>query len=100
FGPSWLVLFGAGGGVAQVWLSPHPKFRRDPVRFGSKFTSSLQFGPFSVTWDGPSLGGRPNRTCSGVRTCIRTDSSSRSHRTDCLTAASRPSSSGVLSPWG
>jgi len=49
FGPSWFVLFGAEGGVAQVWLGPHPKFRRDPVRFGSKFTSSLQFGPFSVT---------------------------------------------------
>src|SRR6267143_5255724 len=62
FGPSWFVLLGAGGGVEQVSLIPQPKFRSDAVRFGSRLTSSLQFGPFSVTYGRPVTGwkARPN----------------------------------------
>ena len=62
FGPSRFVFIGAGGGVAQFALGPHPKFRSAAVRFGRRLISSLQFGPFSVTYSRPVKGwyARPN----------------------------------------
>src|SRR3990172_11007471 len=45
-GPSRFVLPGGGGGVEHVAVEPHPKFSPGERRL----TSSLQFGPFSVTW--------------------------------------------------
>src|SRR5438046_9997597 len=50
FGPSWFVSFGGGGVLEQFALGPHPKFRRAPARSGRRLISSLQFGPFSVTY--------------------------------------------------
>src|SRR5437773_11438041 len=50
FGPSWFVSFGGGGAPEQFALGPHPKFRRAPARSGRRLISSLQFGPFSVTY--------------------------------------------------
>src|SRR2546428_5302739 len=54
-GPSRFVSAG-GGRLPHEAVGPHPKFRSEAVRFGSKLTSSLQFGPFSVTYTRPVNG--------------------------------------------
>src|SRR6267143_6907149 len=61
-GPSRFVLFGGGGGVLHVFDGPQPKFRFGAMRSGRRLTSSLQAGPFSVTYGWPVMGwnARPN----------------------------------------
>ena len=51
-------MFGAGGGVAHVFVGPQPKF----APAARRLISSLQFGPFSVTYTRPVFGwnARPN----------------------------------------